>query len=470
MTKEEENQLREKLRESIRTAFDKWGARNFDVIVDPDTKKNNPEALEGIYLEDLFMSKRVCILGLFRYVTQQVIANEDFLRQRRTITLAILRSILHPSGVLPGELETKSKQDKLYTRRNVQHILRDRYPEMFFESDTKIKGSGNVKPYSTVFSSYEEPPLERPITVKKVQEADWRTLARNRKLVEWITLNAKLQVVFPEQLKSLESFKDLCAELLGELADDPGSPGMGKVMREELGGLSVSLEMLHNHVLSIVSIEWFRSRQDSTKKALIDDPFRLKYTEEDAAAAASLLLRILGSADEAATVASVGAQTLVEYDERRGAELLYRECLKFEKLGPRMKGITHENLAVIHRKNGNPKLMIQEMKLAVDCYREEGDLPRMAVALKNLGEAEWMLGYTKAALGYFAQAESLGEAMERPDKANVYTNLVAAAMRLKQGKLEIKYTRKFLECAPDEWSDKILNASERLGELSRGQF
>ena len=416
------------------------------------------------------MSKRVCILGLFRYVTQQVMENEDFLRQRRTITLAILRSIMHPSGVLPRELETKSNQDNLYTRRNVQHVLRDLYPETFFESEVKTKGSGNVNPYSTVFSSYEKPPLERPITVKRVQEADWRIMARNRRLVEWIKLNAKVQTVFPEQLKSLESFKDLCAELLEELPDDPGNPRMGMVMREELGGLSESLETLHNHVLSIVSIAWFRSRQDSTKKALIDDPFRLKYTEEDAVAAASLLLRILGSADEATTVASVGAQALVEYDERRGAELLYRECLKFEKLGSRMKGITHENLAVIHRKDENPKLMIREMKLAVGSYKQDGDLYRVAVALKNLGEAEWMLGHTELALRYFAQAENLGEAMERPDKANVYTNLAAAAMRLKQNKLEINYTKKFLECAPDDWTDKILNASARLGELSRGQL
>ena len=466
----EEDPLREKFRESIRTAFDKWGARNFDVIVNPDIRKNNPEALEGIYQEDVFMTKRVCVLGLFRHVTQQVIESEDFRRQRRTVTLAILRSILHPSGVLPGELETHSKEDKLYTRRNVQHILRDRYPETFFETGTRQKGEGNVRPYSAVFSPHEEPPLARPITVKQVQLADWRIMARNKKLMEWITLNSRVQTVFPELLESLESFKALCGELLRELEDDPESPGMGKIMREELGGLSESFEILHNHVLSIVSIEWFRSRQEPTKKALVEDPFPLKYTGEDAAATASLLLRILDSADDATEVASVGAQALVEYGERDAAGMIYRECLKLEKLGPRMKGTTHENLAVIHRKNGNPKLMIQEMKLAVAGYKEEGDLYRVAVALKNLGEAEWMLGYKKLALDYFAQAESLGEGMQQPDKANVYTNLAAAAMRLKQDKLEIKYTRMFLECAPEEWSDKILNASERLGVLSRRQL
>jgi tetratricopeptide (TPR) repeat protein len=466
----EEDKVREKLREAIRTAFDKWGARNFDVIVNPDTKKNSPEALEGIYQEDIFMTKRVCVLGLFRHVTKQVMASEDFQRQRRTVTLAILRSIMHPSGVLPGELETHSKDDKLYTRRNVQHILRDRYPETFFETGTKPKGSGNVRPYSAVFSPYGVLPLERPITVKKVQLADWRIMARNKKLVEWITLNSQAQTVFPELLESLESFKSLCAELLRELPDDPESSAMGKIMREELDGLSESFVMLHNHVLSIVSIEWFRSRQGPAKRALLDGLLPLKYTKEDAAAAASLLLRIKGSADEATEIVSVGAQALMECGERKTAEVLYSECLKFETLGPRMKGITHENLAVIHRKEGNPKLMIQEMKLAVASYKEEGERYRVAVALKNLGEAEWMLGYAKLAEYYFDQAEELGEGMKAPDKANVYANLAAAAMRLKQDRLEIKYTKKFLECAPDTWSDKILNASERLGVLSRRQM
>lgn len=46
-------------------------------------------------------------------------------------------------------------------------------------------------------------------------------------------------------------------------------------------------------------------------------------------------------------------------------------------------------------------------------------------------------------------------------------NLYAAAMRLRQEKLEIKYLLKFLEFAPEEWTERIVNASARLGELTR---
>ena len=124
-------------------------------------------------------------------------------------------------------------------------------------------------------------------------------------------------------------------------------------------------------------------------------------------------------------------------------------------------------MAVIHRGNGNPKLMVTEMKRAISAYRLMLNKYRLAVALKNLGEAEWMLGYPELALEYFAQAENLTEGMTEADRANVYANLAAAAMRLKQDRFEAKYITKFLGCAPDDWSAKILNASERLGVLSR---
>jgi tetratricopeptide (TPR) repeat protein len=468
VTEQEDELLRAKLRQSILTAFDKWGARSFDRIVDPRTWKDNPEALEGTYLEDLFMSKRVFILGFFRYVTRQVRANEDFQRQVKTITKAILLSILHPSGVLPGEMETRSESDQFYTRRNVQHILRERYPETFFESGTKRpKGEGNVRPYSNIFSPHGEPPLERPITVRKVQLADRMIMESNRPLKEWIMLNKRAEVVFPEVLESLINFRGLCAELLSEMRDDVESPSMGKVLREELGKPTETLEIFHNHVLSIVSIGWFRSRQEETQRALIHDGFPLKYTEDDASVAVSLLVRLSDSEEETANHITHGAEALVEYGVLTGAALLYGQCLKLGKLGPLYRGILHENLATIHRKQGNPKLMVQAMKKAVECYREDGDSYRLAVSLKNLGEAEWMLGYTKRALEYFAQAEALGEGMQRPDRANVLANLAAAAMRVGQVRLEITYTKKFLECAPDDWTDKILNASARLGELSR---
>jgi len=87
--------------------------------------------------------------------------------------------------------------------------------------------------------------------------------------------------------------------------------------------------------------------------------------------------------------------------------------------------------------------------------------------LKNLGEAEWGLGYPELGRRYFVEAEAMAKDLDRVGKAHVFTNLAAAAMRLKEPKMEIGYIKKYLEVAPDEWSSDIVNASARLGELMR---
>lgn len=85
-------------------------------------------------------------------------------------------STLHPT-ISVGQLETKSKDDDLYTRRQVQDIVRRIFSETFFEADEKIKERGVpdiVKPYSTVFSPHTEPKLDNPILVRGFEELDYQ--------------------------------------------------------------------------------------------------------------------------------------------------------------------------------------------------------------------------------------------------------------------------------------------------------
>ena len=70
-----------KILSAIFTAFDKWAAQNFDVLFDPETRKNNPELFEREHFDDIFMLRRVTEIGLFRYVAQQVMESEDCKRQ-----------------------------------------------------------------------------------------------------------------------------------------------------------------------------------------------------------------------------------------------------------------------------------------------------------------------------------------------------------------------------------------------------
>jgi tetratricopeptide (TPR) repeat protein len=244
---------------------------------------------------------------------------------------------------------------------------------------------------------------------------------------------------------------------------------IAKVLGEELSEPTEIFQVLANHMLSVASIAWFDGRQLKTQKDLIHDGFPFKYNLEDAERACSLFSELIGTADAAAWAVLNPEldQALKKYERQDIQVLLFEGCLQLPNISPEPRGILHENMAVVHRENHNPKLMVAEMKRAITAYRLMPNKYRLAVALKNLGEAEWMLGYPELALEYFAQAEKLTEGMTEADRANVYANLAAAAMRLKQDRLEAKYITKFLESAPDDWSGKILNASERLGVLSR---
>src|SRR5208282_329901 len=128
----EDDEIRRKLRDDFFVAFDRWGARNFDVLVDPEVRKNNPEVFEGMHLEDLFMSKRVFIPGFYRSVTQSFLDSADSQRQLRTVTKGALISILKDEGVSVRDLERKADDEGMYTRRNVQNLLRQRYANTFF--------------------------------------------------------------------------------------------------------------------------------------------------------------------------------------------------------------------------------------------------------------------------------------------------------------------------------------------------
>jgi tetratricopeptide (TPR) repeat protein len=114
-----------------------------------------------------------------------------------------------------------------------------------------------------------------------------------------------------------------------------------------------------------------------------------------------------------------------------------------------------------------PKHMVREMKKALEFYRASQQLYRVCVALKNLGEAEWKLGYKDLAMDYFDQAKAQSQELEQADRANVLVNLAVAAMRVGDRTLEIRYLGECLKECPENWTDRILSINERLTELTQ---
>ena len=463
MKEETDDEIREKLKHAVLVAFDRWGAQNFDQIVRMGRWQDTPEGAQEKYLEDLFMSKRVFILGFFRHVTREVMENADSQRQLRAVTKAGLITIIKEEGVSVRELETKGKDDGQYTRKSVQNIFHDRYANTFFESRVKPKGEGNVVPKSSVFSLDSDPPLDNPIRVKKLQLADRIATATNARAQDWIRFNAAVEVVFPEKIRFLVVFRKLCRELLQEIGD---RSRRCKVLVEELAKPEEIFQIFANHMLSIISIGWFNGRQEKSKRALIHDGFPFRYTAEDAKEARLLLGELLES-DELAAENFMSAGLAFARDGVNDiAEILHRECLGLRDLDPWYQGVLHENLAVIHRNNSNFKLMVTEMKQAVRFYRQQPDRYRLAVALKNLGEAEWGLGFEVVGLRFFDEAEKVGGSLDARNFAGVLINLASAARRLGQPRLEKKYLAKCLTVCPEDETDKILGIDRRLPELS----
>jgi len=122
---------------------------------------------------------------------------------------------------------------------------------------------------------------------------------------------------------------------------------------------------------------------------------------------------------------------------------------------------------VYHRRAGRSKLMIGEMKEALGWYVESGDQYRVSVALKNLGEADWMYGMRETAMKYFKESEELGGTLDQKGKFGVLWNLASSARRIGDVKLEIDYLSKCIVECPDGWADRVVMIDRRLGELTR---
>jgi hypothetical protein len=267
----EDEEIRKKIRRSIFTAFDRWGSQNFDVLFDQNTRKENPEKFSAYRLDNDFMIRRVHDIGFFRYVTRHVVASTDCQRQLRTLTRAAILSILHPT-ISVGELEKKSGDENSYTRRNLQDLVRRTYSETFFEAhkDSKEKAfPDTVKPYSTVFSPFVEPKLDNPRIVGDFQAIDRITWESNPEMMEGITLNAQMQSAMPEYIQNFFAFLKLCKELLRTIGD---YSQIGKILVQELGDVTETLNIFHNHMLSIVSLEWYRSRREERRKKMLREP------------------------------------------------------------------------------------------------------------------------------------------------------------------------------------------------------
>lgn len=454
--------LRIKLKNAVDSAFDVWAAQHYDYLITSSTPETIDKLVSDASLEDLFLIKRADDIGFYLYVLKKVNSNKKLQRQKKVLLKACIKSITTPAGVVVEELRSKTAEDEAYTRRHTQRLLRDKYASALFESEKRPKNE-TFSPYMTVFSPYEEPKtkFEGLIDYFKNQT---ELLSEQKDIVDRIKHKGILRNVMPEYLSDFLQFRHEAVNLMKEIRDESE---YSRIFFLELKTASDISMTFHHHFHSIMAVSWWRSRRSETQKRLLNEKYTFRYTNHDAETARELLNRFTGSEELTEVNLRNAALELYNIGMLQSTLSLFKQCLKTSSYSDKEKGIMHEEIAVILREQNKPKLMVQEMKKALEIHNKNKDTYRVCVALKNLGEAEWKLGYKNTAQKYFDEAESLTAGLDQKERAHVLGNLAVSAMRLGERKLEIDYLIKFLNELPDEQTDVILRVDRRLSELMR---
>lgn len=463
----------------IMKAFDEWGCafveRTFTLY-----QKATPEEKEKIATEykliDLFLSKRVFIPGFFKHVNEQVCKSNILKRQQILLLKSSLISLLRNEPLKIDDLtDIKNEPIKLqqskadinnifYTRRNIQRVLHDYYPEAYKELDEKQQDDERIALFSTIFDHRER--LNNRI-IDEAQQFERRIVEDGNAQYEMIISNFHLMRVMPDYLRDLLEFKKFCVEFIAKMGREDERAAY---LADALGRYSRQLLTFHAYISSVIAVQWFRQRRASSQRRLIDLGFPLKYSEHEAKEARKLLMELTQDSDEVYAYITDAANAFYGRREMPASIALFEASLELCE-SPIKKGIAYDNIAICYREMKKYRLMRRYMKEACNCYRQAGDKYRISIALKSMGEAESMLGFKQKAVQSFSEAEKTGAELPEEERFKVLWNIACAMKRIGSREEERKYLIKCLKHLPERNSFYAHDAVERrLSELDQFFF
>lgn|GEM_PF-3307873 len=481
---EDQNKLdAERIRSSVIGSFDKYARRHTERYL--AKLKSASLAQKGLlerdfYKVDSLLSKRVFIPGFYVYVLKRVLENRQLTRQRTVFIKASLISIFNKKGIRirdvaekPQQL-LKSKELKApYTRRQTQRFFKDKWQDAFFKLV-----DDSFTPFSSVFDSSELPPTDTSEMAESLIVAS-NLIARSKPhLLMWLKSNSALEFVIPDFLEDMRSFKKECLNVMAE--EKRRLPNAySKFLSSDLNSFSPLFETFYKHVSSIFAWKWFELQTPEYRQWMLDEAFPLEYSKSDATKAKELLVSLV-SEDDAKFYLSVGGLEFVERARFRASEglkdaslmakaatALYNVCLELGDLAPLDQAILFENMAIAYRGTANYKLMVGNMKKAVELYEKAGDTYRTCVALKNIGEGEYYFGFKEKAAEYFEESEKLNAKLDPIKKSDVFWNLASAFRRIGDSKAELRYLEKSLAILPESEIERTRQVEDRFLELTR---
>lgn len=468
---------------AIIAAFDKYSIRYFERLYNDIQTANHEEKvelLESSRREDLLLLKRVLAPGFFRYVLGSIMRDRKFERQRTTLIRAFLISIFDPDGVKIDELVEHPEKElnisekrplpERYTRRHVQRLLHVYFQDAFFEAEAfldKRKIDDRFRPKSSVFADGDLPIVSTSNLAKEVVSAASENTRSDNDQMRLIYVNSQLQSIMPEVLKDMLSFAEECGEVVAREGFETREK-YSIFFSSKPGDYSRSFIVFYNHLSSILAWEWFRSRRPEGQKKLLNQDFSFNYPPSDAHKARELLLELTCSEKRTDYILNFGAIALQKIGQTENSVVLLKESLKLTGLSSLDQGINTENIAIAYRELKKYKLMVGYVKKALKQYEAAGELYRVCVGLKNIGEAEWYMGFRENAWKFFGEAEKRSKILTDPmQRFGVMWNLAVAFRRIGDVKTEINYLKKCLETVPDTETEKIIEIEARLEQLDK---
>ncbi len=486
---------RERIANAIVTAFDKFGNRYNERIRaewGSLTEKEKNELRALVRQVDMLLSKRAFIPGFYRYVLKNVMSNRRLKRHRRVLVKAFVISMLSPTGVRTGDVfeRTDKKRDAMerneppaYTRRNEQRILNDYYKDTLFKLD-KTQGDNangdNLAPLFSVFSAVEPPNTLYSSIVKEQYSAVTNYNLSNERVVNGIVFSVILQTIMPERWEDIRFFREECREvitqelrLIAKKTQRARRPFQKEELqrREKLAKFFLAqvtdylpiFTEFYFHFASILAFEYLRSRRPEKRTKLLSRGFPLRFTDSDIVRTRKLALTqgFFEEGIDKLLIDGLQGYALIEKSFSR-----FRLCFENSGLPELDIALVFENVAIIHRERRNYKFMRLFMKYAIEHYQKAGNPYRICLALKNMGEAEWYMGFKKKAMSYFDKSEKSGNVLpDAKERYGVLRNLVVASRRIGEVKLERNYLKQCLEVLPDTETETILQIESRLEEL-----
>lgn len=480
----DQNELEtERIQNSVVGSFDKYARRHTERYL---AKLKSVSLAEkkllwrDFYKVDSLLSKRVFIPGFYVYVLEKVLENKQLMRQRTVFIKASLISIFNNKGVRVRDVAEKPQrplEDREltapYTRRQTQRFLKNNWQDAFFKPiDDKFT------PFNSVFDSSKLPTTENSETAENLIIASNLNERSKPQLLEWLKSNSALEFVIPEFLEDMRSFKKECLNVMAEEKRRIPKAYL-RFLASDLNSFSPLFETFYKHVSSIFAWKWFELQTPEYRQWMLDDGFPLEYSDSDAAKAKELLLS-LTSFNDTRFFLSAGALEFVERARDRASEglkdassmaraavALYNECLALGDLSHLDQAILFENMAIAYRGTANYKLMVGNMKKAVELYEKAGDTYRICVALKNKGEGEYYFGFKEKAAEYFEESEKLSSKLDPIKRSDVFWNLASAFRRIGDSKVERRYLEKSLAILPESEVERTRQVEDRLLELTR---